>query len=560
MPTRLRFWIPAFLLLLAVVAGAAPAADTKPKDDAPPPPPSSALDPLGRDTPRGTVNGFLAATREGDYERAARFLDLSEVPAAERADGGAELARRIERVLLRTVPLDTKRISDDPTGVADDGLPADLERVGWVEPTADSEKPLAAELRRARNDQHVRIWQFTPETVTQLSAFYDQLGYDRLGNLLPPVFFDVEVFHVQLWQWVALFALLVLSVVASWAAAGLVVRILRPLAHRTATTIDDRLLELGIAPLRLGVGVVLFSAGRVALGLPLVATRVLHVGESFLLAIAVTWAALRLLDVITGVIEEKLLRRDQRNAALVLPPGRRTAKVLVVCLGVILYMDSLGFDVTAVLAGLGVGGIAVALAAQKSVENLFGGVTLYADQPLRVGDTCRVDDHVGTVEDIGLRSTRLRTPDRTMVTIPNAELASLAIENLSRRDRMWFHPKLALRYETSPEQLRAILGRIRELLRAHELVVAETARVNFVDFGAYSLDLEVSAFVRTTDGDRFLEVAEELNLALMDIVTAAGSSFAFPSQTTYVEQGSGLDGEPPARGEKRIPASNGHAH
>jgi len=551
------------LLLLAALLTPALGADAKidaarPTEAAPRP----VLDPLGRDTPRGALRGFLAATRQGDYTRAARFLDLAGVPRVKRETEGPVLARRMETVLVRTVALDEDRMSDEPAGLADDALPADVDRVGWVQATADDDKPLSVELRRVRNDEHVHIWQFTPATVTQLSALYDDLGYDWLGALLPPVFFDVEVFQVELWQWLALFALLVIATLASWVGASIAVRILRPLTHRASTTIDDRLLELGIAPLRLGVGVVLFSAGRVAFGLPLTAAQVLHVAESFLLAVAVTWAVLRLLDVVTGVIEGKLVARDQRNAALVLPPGRRTAKALVVCLAVLLYLDGLGFDVTAVLAGLGVGGIAVALAAQKSVENLFGGVTLYADQPVRVGDFCKVQDYLGVIEDIGLRSTRIRTNDRTVVTIPNSELANLPIENYTRRDRIWYHPIIGLRYETTPAQLRAILADIRHMLTHHPRVVPEGARVRFVNFGAYSLDLEIFAYVRTSDFAAFLEVAEDLNLRLMDIVESAGSSFAFPSQTMYLEQGSPPHAEEVARhaGAEPAPRGNGSTH
>jgi len=553
----------ALLLLLTILPtpglGAANQADATPPASAP----HARLDALGRETPRGALNGFLAATRRGDYERAARFLDLSAVPRTERSSQGPALARRLEQVLLRTVAIDPAAISDQVAGLDDDGLPPDAERVGWVEAAVDAGEPLAIELRRVRNGEHVRIWQFSPATVTELSALYDELGYDRLGALLPPVFFDVELFRIQLWQWVGLFALLVIAALAAWAGASLVVRVLRPLARRTTTTIDDRLLELGVAPLRLGVGVVLFSAGRVAFGLPLRAAQVLQIAESLLLAVAVTWAALRLLDVVTGVVEEKLLARDQRSAALVLPPGRRTAKVLVVGLAVILYLDGLGFDVTAVLAGLGVGGIAVALAAQKSVENLFGGVTLYADQPVRVGDFCKVQDHLGTIEDIGLRSTRIRTNDRTVVTIPNAELANLPIENYTRRDRIWYHPVIGLRYETTPAQLRAILADVREMLTRHPRVVPEGARVRFVNFGAYSLDLEIFAYVRTSDFAEFLAVAEDLNLRLMDIVENAGSSFAFPSQTTYLEPGSPPHAEEVARhadGATSGPEGNGQGH
>jgi MscS family membrane protein len=197
-------------------------------------------------------------------------------------------------------------------------------------------------------------------------------------------------------------------------------------------------------------------------------------------------------------------------------------------------LDSFGFDVTALLAGLGIGGLAVALALQKTLENLFGGATLIADRPVQVGDFCRFGDKVGTVEEIGLRSTRVRTLDRTVVTIPNADFSTMQLENFARRDRIWYHPTLGLRYETTPEQLRYVLVEIRKLFYSHPRVDPEPARVRFTGFGAYSLDLEVFAYVRVTDYGEYLEVAEDLNLRIMDVVTQAGTGFAFPSQTLYV--------------------------
>jgi MscS family membrane protein len=206
-------------------------------------------------------------------------------------------------------------------------------------------------------------------------------------------------------------------------------------------------------------------------------------------------------------------------------------------------LQNLGVNVTGILAGLGVGGLAVALAAQKTVENLFGGVTLAADQPVRVGDFCRFGDRVGTIQEIGLRSTRVRTLDRTVVTVPNAEFSALALENFAERDRIWFQTVLGLRYETTADQLRHVLAGLTKLLRDDERVDPDPARVRFVGFGAFSLDLEVFAYIRTRDWAEFLRIREELLLEIMDVVAASGSGFAFPSQTIYTAADAGLDEE-----------------
>ena len=220
---------------------------------------------------------------------------------------------------------------------------------------------------------------------------------------------------------------------------------------------------------------------------------------------------------------------------------RKSLKILIATFAGLAVLHSFGVNVITVLAGLGVGGIAVALAAQKTLENFIGGITVYADQPVRVGEFCRFGGTVGTVEEVGLRSTRVRTLDRTVVTIPNSEFSNLPIENFARRDRIWYHPTIRLRYETTPDQIRYVLVEVHRMLYAHPKVDSASARIRFVGFGNSSLDLEVFSYVTVTDYGEYLEVAEDLNLRIMDIVAAAGASLALPAQTTYLDEGRGLD-------------------
>jgi MscS family membrane protein len=199
--------------------------------------------------------------------------------------------------------------------------------------------------------------------------------------------------------------------------------------------------------------------------------------------------------------------------------------------------------VLGLLAGVSVGGLAVALAAQKTVENFIGALTLFADRPVRVGEFFRYGDNLGTVEEIGMRSTRIRGIDRTVTTIPNSELASMQITNLTKRDMMLTMFKFGLRYETTPEQLRHVLAKLRELLLAHPKVTPEPARVRFVGFGDASLNVEIFAYVRTQDWNEFLGIQEDIYLRMMDVVAASGTGFAFPSQTVYLTRDKGLDSE-----------------
>jgi MscS family membrane protein len=255
-----------------------------------------------------------------------------------------------------------------------------------------------------------------------------------------------------------------------------------------------------------------------------------------------------------AIVRSHALRRDKTILLPLLPVVRKSVKILIATFAGVAVLHSFGVNIIAVLAGLGVGGIAVALAAQKTLENFIGGITLYADQPVRVGEFCRFGGTVGTVEEVGLRSTRVRTLDRTVVTIPNAEFSNLQIENFARRDRIWYHPTIRLRYETTPDQIRYVLVEVHRMLYAHPKVDSASARIRFAGFGNASLDLEVFSYVTVTDYGEYLEVAEDLNLRIMDIVAAAGSRLAFPSQTAYLEEGRGLDPDRAQAAEAQVQA------
>jgi MscS family membrane protein len=197
-----------------------------------------------------------------------------------------------------------------------------------------------------------------------------------------------------------------------------------------------------------------------------------------------------------------------------------------------LIIGSWGYNTGTILAGLGIGGIAIALAAQKTIENLFGGVAVVSDRPVAVGDFCKFGDRVGTVEDIGLRSTRIRTLDRTLVSIPNAEFSSIVLENFSMRDKVWFHPTLNLRRDTSPDQVRKILEDIRRILTEDPKAEVGNLPVRFIGAGPYSLDVEVFAYIRTSDYDEFLSIQQNLLLRIMDAISAAGTALALPTQAS----------------------------
>jgi MscS family membrane protein len=242
------------------------------------------------------------------------------------------------------------------------------------------------------------------------------------------------------------------------------------------------------------------------------------------------------------IIELRHIQRMGVDASLI------TITVRVLSFGVACWLvlegaEGVGLSLIPLVAGLGVGGLAVALAVRPTFENLIGGFILFIDKPVRVGDRCVFGTQEGYVEQIGLRSTRIRTLKETLVSVPNAEFAHLQLENVSKRTVTLYQTVLGLRYETTADQLRYVLTRLREILEGHPMVSPMRLRVRFLGFGDYSLNIEIFCYFRTNQFEQYWALREDLNLRIINIVEEAGTSFAFPSSTTYLGQDSGLDDE-----------------
>ncbi|HYB54465.1 MAG TPA: mechanosensitive ion channel family protein, partial [Thermoanaerobaculia bacterium] len=255
-----------------------------------------------------------------------------------------------------------------------------------------------------------------------------------------------------------------------------------------------------------------------------------------LLVLGTGWLLWRLADLLVSGLLKRLMPVRAAESYAIFGLGRRILKVLVVIVTVLLAFGALGVNLTPTLAGLGIGGIAIAFAAQKSLENVFGGFTALGGRVIRIGDLCSIGGYQGRIEDITLSATLLRTNDRTLVQIPNGSLFTEKIENLSRRDKFWFHPIIGLRYETTSQQLRRLLSDLRGMLAADNRVESETPRVRFIRFGAYSLDVEIYAYVLAPSMAEFLSVQEELLLKIIELIEASGTDIALPAQTSYISQ------------------------
>jgi MscS family membrane protein len=513
-------------------------AQTVPPPESPPAPAAVAQprDVLGRSTPRGTVLGFVNAGRKGDNELARQYLNTE-------LNGGAahDLAHQLFVVLDVRLSARLAQLSDTPEGSRANPLAPDEEIVGTI---AGGAGEVAIVVERVRRGEAEPIWLISRKTLDAIPDLYEQVARTRAEAVLPRLLFDRKVAGVRLFDWLAV----LLGLPLLYFATALLNRALTPLvrlvwrrAFGESNWVGRNALP---APARL---LILALVSRwLVLNLPvsLLLREFLSSIAILLTIVAVAW----LLMLLNGEVEAHALRRlPHSNAAAVslLRVGRRVVDLLVIIAALLVMLRRFGIDATPALAGLGVGGIAVALAAQKTLENVIAGASLIFDQAVRVGDFLKMGEIVGTVDHIGLRSTRIRTLDRTIVSVPNSQIANTSLETISARDKFWFHPVVGLRYETTPDQLRAVVNGIHQRLCEHPSIVRESVRVRFLRLGAFSLDVDVFAYLNARDWAHFLEIQEQLLFSVTEIVSRAGTSIAFPSQTMYVANGqASLPSEP----------------
>ncbi len=484
-------------------------------------------DEFNRGAPRTSLVGFLRATRERNFERAAQYLDVS----AGEADG-PKLARQLRIVLGRELWIDLDGLSTSPEGDPSDGL---ADGRDWVGRIAGRTKSYDIVLQRVPREDGVYIWKFAGSTVADVPQLYEEFGYGRWETFLPPWVFDYRIMGIEVVLWAAV----VFIAMATFPLAMLLTVSGMWLLRRYRSDLAPEIERFFTGPIRMLFWVLL---ARWALQGMHTSVMFEAVGQArTLLVVALAWVVLRTLDLAAQRVANRLEAAGLSGSKVLLRPITRLAKMVVIVGAALLWLENVGYEITTLLAGISISGVAVALASQKTLENVFGAVTLYTSQPVRVNDFCRFGDQFGTVEEIGLRATLIRTLDRSVISVPNGEFAYMHLDNLSRRDRFWFHPRLKLRPETTPDQIRYLLVEVRKMLYAHPKVLSEPLSVRFTGFGDASLDLDVFAYIGVTDYYESLEVAEDLNLRIMDLVAEAGTELAIPAQIQYEVPGRLLD-------------------
>jgi MscS family membrane protein len=498
----------AALLFAAVVCAQTPA----------PAPAPQVTDPLGRTTPQQSVFNFLEACHARDYAKATYYLDLSHMSAGDRTKAGPDLAMQLED-LLDDSTFDIATLSRDPDGDLSD-LSPNIDKLASFEVNG---QPVVLQLERLEPHSGNRIWVVSAASVALIPKAHHSLAETPFEKDLPQALVTFEVLETPVWRWLAL----VLAAVALWFIGGLLagamVRVLKPIPDTSGFGG-----ALRFALLAAGLKVAMEFAAPATL-----ARTFIERGLGLILALAAAWAGAVALDLISDRWRTHLDPRLQAVSYSVLPLGRQVLKLAIFLIAILTVLNAWGYNTNAILAGVGVGGIAVALAAQKTIEDLFGGVSVISDRPVLVGDVCRFGDRTGTVMHIGLRSTRIRTPDRTVVSVPNGQFATMTLENISGRDKIWFHPTLNLRRDTTSDQLMRVLASLREILTTNPKIETGPIPVRFVGVGTYSLDVEINCYVKTTEFDDFLAIQQDLLLRMLQAVEQAGTRLAVPLQESF---------------------------
>lgn len=493
---------------------------------------SAATDPLKRTTPRDSIYNFLEACHAQKYVLASQYLDLTKISPRERGSQGPELARELGELLDANPHFELAQLSNAPEGNRGNGLSADLDNLATFQLNGQSVTLQMQKVTQAG----VAVWLVSGDSVTRIPELSKTLGESRIEKVLPRPLVTIQFIGTPLWAWFALVLLALILSLLSRALSTIFFALVKPLLKRYAKSFQTHRLEAFTEPLRLLLSVAVFRAC-----MPLVATSALLrdylLGMiALLVVLGIASFAMRVVDVVS---DQAISRLDPKQRALsysVFPLFVRIFKICIFGIAILIVLEQWGLSIGTILAGVGVGGLAVALAAQKTLENLFGSISVITDRPVLVGDFCQFGGQVGTVEDIGLRSTRIRTLDRTVVTIPNAQFSTMTLENYSRRDRMWFHPTLHLRRDIKPEQIREIMDAVTKILQEHPMVDASGVPLRFTKITDQSFDLEIFSYVQTPDYNEYLKVQSELLLKIVDAAAQRNIGFAVPFQESITAQ------------------------
>jgi len=479
------------------------------------------LDEYDRGQPRSSIQGFLSAARDHDFILASQYLDFRNIKKATLDIGKEELARKLSIVLDRTLWVALDNISDHHLGNLNDSLPSYRELIGKIDTKNGSVNLYLQHI--PRKDDRVKIWKISNATVNKIPQLSKEFSYTPLGEWLSIKLPANSFLGAMLWQWCYFFFMFGLFFIAAKVFTWLLSYLIKHFYPKT-TSNTQTFIRNPVALLM----TMLFLRAFTPEANQTVATRVISEGGT-LYIIAWLWVFFRFVDLMKLKLAEKFLAQDKPLAVYLLRPAGTVIKTTFALSAILVWFENLGFSASAILAGLGIGGLAIALAAQKTVENIIAAITLYTSAPVRIGDFCRFGKQVGVVEEIGLRSTRIRTLDRTVVYVANAQFIDMQIENFSERERIAFRPKLKLATNCKKHDIEKFIAALNTKLTELKSVAKDPLRVHFRGFSSWAINIEIQAYINTTDFDEYLAISEALNLMILGLLEEHNLTMAGPS-------------------------------
>ena len=479
-------------------------------------------DKLERDTPRSSLSAFLSTARNGDLKKASQYLDFGMLKSQINESMKEEYAQDLRIVLDRALWVDLSMVSDNPDGTDEPSLPESLELITKLN-TSDG-KVVEVLMQRVPLSNGLQVWKFSGSTVKKIPKLYEEYGYGKIGDKLSELFPAYTFMYLELWQW-AFLLLLILGVLII---VYIPTKILAIVLRRTKLSLKEQFAFFSEHALRVFLFLLISRIFISLLKPPAIIRAILEAQTLFL--ISVIWLSCSLLGILRDYWEQKLNKQNRMTAAVLLKPATNLLRLVVIIVIIMIWFENVGLNAATIITGFGIGGLAVALAAQKSIENFIGAVTLHASAPVKVGDFGKFGNYIGSVESIGLRYTCIRTLDRTLVSVPNAVFVDMYLESFTERDKIRYSPVIEIDKSTSPAQLREILSALRKMLKEHKMVEESTHRVRFQTIGDSSLNLAIVAYITTNVYAEYLETAEDLNLHILDIIHEKGTSLAIPSR------------------------------
>ena len=516
------------LVLCLFLGSSATASAQLPKSAAPTPTIAEPTDPLHRETPRSAFEALLRHEERGDFATAARYL---QAPLGQEADL-REVAREAQALRGRFKG-EIGLVSSEPNGVVEPGLPPGEVRAGVLQVGGASVDVI---LVRVEDPEFGKIWLVSRETVAKIPELYAQQqaeGPSAVERIVPATLMTHHLLGMSLAQWIGWIFSIPISWILAWVLAFLSSvprRAWRAVRKVSFKTIWET--ELGL-PLLCILAIVIHGILVYLLEPPLLYREYYFRFLAGLLVACLAWLVSRIAD---RGFEHAVNRRRTtgRGGESILVLVQRVNRIILLIIAFVAALALFGVNVKTTLAGLGIGGLAIALGAQKTLENVIGGVSLLMDKAVHAGDFCEIGGKLGTVEDIGLRSLRLRTLDQNLLVVPNSALASMQFQNMKARPKLLISQNFSLRIETSLEQLRTVLNRVQQMLNEHPSIESGTSRIRVADFAGAAFELELWAYGKTGDWAQFTGIRQDVILKIAEIVEGAGTRFAAPTRLTYV--------------------------